>query len=136
MSTHSRLQTRPIARIHKNGREELWLALDKWTDPNGGQHDVINARLFVKHRDAIRPTANGKHRCSYLGRCERAVAALKSQLALFRVRLRSTESTIAVSTTGRVSGFGAASSLFKSTGSVSVSAFFCIIASASGVVCS
>jgi hypothetical protein len=53
------LQTKPIVRITKNNLEELWLALDEWTDPTGVERDVINCRLFAKHRDSTRPTIKG-----------------------------------------------------------------------------
>jgi hypothetical protein len=53
------LSTKPVVTIPKNNHEELWLALDRWTDPTGAEHEVINARLFAKHRDGVRPTAKG-----------------------------------------------------------------------------
>lgn len=53
------LSTKPIVRLPKNGREEIWLALDKWTDPTGESHDLCNMRIFANNKGSMKPTPKG-----------------------------------------------------------------------------
>jgi hypothetical protein len=53
------LSTKPVVTIPKNNREEIWLALDQWTDPKGGSHDLCNMRIFAKDKTGMKPTAKG-----------------------------------------------------------------------------
>jgi hypothetical protein len=46
------LSTKPLVQIRKNGREKIWLALDEWTDPNGGSHTLCNMRIFSNDKGA------------------------------------------------------------------------------------
>jgi hypothetical protein len=53
------LSTKPVVTIPKNAREEIWLALDEWTDPKGGSHNLCNMRIFAHNKGIMRPTQKG-----------------------------------------------------------------------------